>query len=353
MWKKATVDFDFYRRYRLIGPDAPYVGQVIVVRPEDSTMTVDVDTETLRVDFRHESTRADVPGRYRRRPGIHLADRLDDLAVQGAHAVLVNGNNIGYWANQFAVQGDNLLHKERGPIFDDGDLERHTGGAHPFFCWSAGEFGVQEILLEAVLIGDLDTVVAVIHDTCHTKPDAALSGLPVLREGEPVWQDNLNQAWDPRLVYEVGRLVGVTRHDTALLVRRLWAAAAPLARHPMTAMGVDRDGCAVVAVVEQSKRSPGISLAGMATLLQRFEVGDAVILGAAGDAQLATTEEGFLVAPLVTSYARAAARRIPDEWRHAELGKRPIYARPVPSTVTFTGRATGRPTAHAFGGPVR
>lgn len=306
-------------------------------------MAVDVDSEALNVDFRHESTRSDVPGEYRRRPGIHLADRLDELKAAGSPAVVVNGNNIGWWANQFVICGDTLRHKERGPIFDKGDLAQHTAGRHRFFCWSGGRFELQEILLEAVLLGDLDTVVAVIDETYTARPDTALSGLPVLLEGEPVWQDNLRHAWDPRLVFEVGRLVGVTRRDTLRMIRQHRAAGTPLARHPMTAMGVDRDGCAVVAVVEQSKRSRGISLAGMTALLQRFEVRDAVVLGAAGDAQVATTDEGFLVAPLVAPYARAASRRVPARWRHPDLGSAPVYARPVPSTVTFTGIATARP----------
>lgn len=304
-------------------------------------MDVDVDVDALCVDFRYESTRADVPGRYRRRPGIHLADRLDELVAVGAGAVLVNGNNVGWWANQFVIRGNALLHKERGPIFDDGDLAQHISGRHRFFCWSGGRFNVKEILLEAMLLGDLDTVVAAIGEGWTARPDAALSGIPVLLDGEPVWQDNMRHAWDPRLVFEVGRLVGVTRRDTLRMIRQHRAAGTPLARHPMTAIGVDRDGCAIVAVVEQSKRSRGISLAGMTALLERFAVRDAVVLGAAGDTQLATTAEGFLVAPLVAPYARAASRRVPTRWRHGDLGSAPVYARPVPSTVIFTKLAAG------------
>ena len=88
----------------------------------------------------------------------------------------------------------------------------------------------------------------------------------------------------------------------------------------MTVMGLDAKGDVVLLVVEKSHRSRGITVAEAARLLRRrFDVRDAIVLGAAGDSQLATTAEGFLTVPLVADYAKATARRIPDDLLCAEL----------------------------------
>ena len=80
----------------------------------------------------------------------------------------------------------------------------------------------------------------------------------------------------------------------------------------MTVIGLDSDGDVVLLVVEKSHRSRGITVAEAARLLRRrFDVRDAIVLGAAGDSQLATTAEGFLTVPFVADYARSAARPSP------------------------------------------
>ena len=89
----------------------------------------------------------------------------------------------------------------------------------------------------------------------------------------------------------------------------------------------------------------------------RFNVCDAIVLGAAGDSQLATTAEGFLTVPFVADYARSAARRIPDDLLCDELRGQPTYARPVPCYVLLrpaTELARWRPAEpsnHARTGP--
>ena len=240
-----------------------------------------------------ESTRADVPGHYRdgRESSLPTDSRS---SLWGGRAVLVNGNNIGYWANQFAVRRDNLLHKERGPIFDDGDLDG-TREAHTLLLLVRRRFGVRGDSARSGADGGLDTVVAVIHDTYHSEPTRRSPASPVLRrKAMPVAVGPPGTGVGPPPGLEVGRLVGSPAGDRRSLVRRhLGPPAAPLARIPMTAVGVDRDGLAVLAVVEQSTRSRGISLAGMAESCS-LRRGRAVVLGAAGDAQLATTDGGFL-----------------------------------------------------------
>ena len=59
------------------------------------------------------------------------------------------------------------------------------------------------------------------------------------------------------------------------------------------------------------------------------------MLGAAGDAQLATTEEGFLTEPLVASHAKESAQQVPDHLLHGRLRGRAVWARPVPCYVQF------------------
>ena len=96
----------------------------------------------------------------------------------------------------------------------------------------------------------------------------------------------------------------------------------------MTVIGLDSEGRVVLLVVEKSHRSRGITVAEAARLLRRrFHVRDAIVLGAAGDAQLATTAEGFLTVPLVADYARSAARTVPDELLCDELKGQPVHAR--------------------------
>jgi len=104
----------------------------------------------------------------------------------------------------------------------------------------------------------------------------------------------------------------------------------------MTVVGIDACRQIVLLVVEQSQNSRGMTVAEAADLLsRRFAVRDAIVLGAAGDAQLATTEEGVLTEPVVASYAEHAAQQIPDHLLGETLRGRVIRARPVPSYVEF------------------
>ena len=335
---------DLYTRYRLINPATPFFAQVLLIDSDQCTLGVDVDGVALGVDFRTESTRPDVPGRQRERPGIRIAERLAEARDNGHRSVLVNGNNVGYWGNQFAFRDGNLVYKERGPIFDDGELAAHATGEYPFFYGSQDGFFFRKVRLSSTTVG-LDTVVTS-PDPESTPPPAGLSGYPLVWGGKPVWSrtEHLDMVWDPRLVFEVGRLVGIGRRQAVELVRRHFRERRPWALHPMTAVGVDRNGRAVLVVMEQSPRSRGISLGGMAEIMDVFDVCSAVVLGAAGDAQLATTEEGVLVAPQVAPYAESAAREVPPELCHPDLDGLTVKARPVPSLVTLAA-VPERPTA--------
>ena len=200
---------DLYTRYRLINPATPFFAQVLLIDSDQCTLGVDVDGVALGVDFRTESTRPDVPGRQRERPGIRIAERLAEARDNGHRSVLVNGNNVGYWGNQFAFRDGNLVYKERGPIFDDGELAAHATGEYPFFYGSQDGFFFRKVRLSSTTVG-LDTVVTS-PDPESTPPPAGLSGYPLVWGGKPVWSrtEHLDMVWDPQLVFEVGRLVGV------------------------------------------------------------------------------------------------------------------------------------------------
>ena len=108
----------------------------------------------------------------------------------------------------------------------------------------------------------------------------------------------------------------------------------------------------VLLVVEKSHRSRGITVAEAARLLRRrFHVRDAIVLGAAGDAQLATTAEGFLTVPLVTDYARSAARAVPDDLLCDELKGQPVHARPVPCYVLLRPHGAEAPAPETSSPP--
>lgn len=61
---------------------------------------------------------------------------------------------------------------------------------------------------------------------------------------------------------------------------------------------------------ELNGRSHGVSLREAAQVMKRFNCIDAVILGAKGDAQLASTFEGVIVNPLVSSHDNYSARPV-------------------------------------------
>jgi hypothetical protein len=335
---------EIYTRYGVETPDLR--AQVLVLPRARSAMAVQADKEALEVDFRVECTRPDVPGRHRRRPGFLIPDELDRARRDGQTAVLVNGNNLGYWGNQFAVDNTRLIYKDRGPIFDDRRLALHVVGEHAFFGWTAGRgYGVDDHRLDVAAFGAEDTGVFVLQPEPEHWPAAALTGYPLLRGGREVWFEARARAWDPRLLYDTGRLTGVSQVEVQREIEERAAAGEPLIRHALTAVGVDERGDALLLVAEQSSRSLGLTVASAARVLRRLGARDALALGAAGDAQLATTEEGFLVTPLVAPYASADAQPLAD--RHLSPCVPSGAARPVPCLLSVVPLVGGDPDSTA------
>lgn len=330
-----------YTRYCLHRPGL--FAQVLLLPGDACRMEVQADKETLDVDFRRESTRPDVPGEPRSRPGYRIADELDMARRQNDRRILFNGNNVGYWGNQFVADQAALVYKARGPIFDDDDMVRHAGGDHTFFCWSERGFSVADHGVDADW-ADAHSGISLYPADWITFPHTGLSGYPLVRDGIAVWAEHRSGAWDPNLLYDVGRLTGVGRADVERDIVERTRAGEQLMRHPLTAVGVDRAGNAVVLVAEKSGRSAGISVAEAAQMLCDLGATDAVALGAAGDAQIATTAEGFLTAPLVAPHVRHAALPLGRRHKSPYLADMVVAARPVPCLVSIGHRGVTEPT---------
>lgn len=329
-----------YTRYCLHRPGL--FAQVLLLPGDACRMEVQADKEALDVDFRRESTRPDVPGEPRSRPGYWIAHELDAARDQNDRRILFNGNNVGYWGNQFVADQAALVYKARGPIFDDDDMVRHAAGDHTFFCWSERGFSVADHRLDADW-SDAHSGISLHPADWITFPYSGLSGYPLVRGGIAVWAEHRSGAWDPNLLYDVGRLTGVGRADVERDIVERARAGEPLVRHPLTAVGADRAGNAVVLVAEKSGRSVGLSVAEAAQMLCELGAADAVALGAAGDAQLATTAEGFLTAPLVAPHVRHAALPLGRRHKSPYLTHMAVAARPVPCLVSIGHRGVIEP----------
>jgi hypothetical protein len=346
----AHVRTDGYERYQVsnqIGnPQCQLVAQVLVIPKDLFGMTVREDQEVIDLDFRHIVTRSDLAGdAYQQRPGQYLADVLHDLRESGTPAILLNGNNVGWWGNQFVIRRRQLRFKPKGPIFDDGDLPNHVSGDHAFFLHGPSGFQIVDIKLHGTKRPAGDTSEMDLR-ALHALPRCGLSGFPLIRHGRAVWEPNGEKAWDPGLLFDLGASRLDTHRVIREFVRTLIDAGERLARHPMTVIGLDSEGRVVLLVVEKSHRSRGITVSEAARLLRRrFDVRDAIVLGAAGDAQLATTAEGFLTVPLVADYARSAARTIRDDLLCDELKGKPVHARPVPCYVLLRPHGVDVPAA--------
>ena len=352
----SHVPADTYDRYRIDNVPGPLVAQVLVIPAGNLRMSVREAKDAIAVDFRNTVTRPDLRDLrglpYRERPGHRLPDVLRDLRDQRSRAILFNGNNVGWWGNQFVIRRRQLRFKPKGPIFDDGNVHAHATGRHAFFSPGPSGFRIVDIDLEGRPIG-IDDTGGLDLRARRQLPRCGLSGFPLIRHGRAAWKQHGDHAWDPELLFNLGSSL---RDGPVLIrefVRELIATREELARHPMTVIGTDRNGDVVLLVVEKSDRSRGMTVAEADRLLRRrFAVQDAIVLGAAGDAQLATTAEGFLTVPFVAPYASAAARQIPDDMLSRELAGRIAYARPVPCYVVLQMEHQEAPVQAAAAWPV-
>jgi hypothetical protein len=324
----------YTRHVRRDGSGRP-TAQILVIPGHRVQMSVKAADDALDFDFRRRVIRPDLGPDYCRRPGIYLHEVLESL--RDSRVILLNGNNVGYWGNQFVIDNGRLVYKPKGPLFDDGRLHAHATGDHAFFVDSQRSPHRYQIV-DVKLFGrpkDLGDSGVELEVVARHVPPYGISGFPLLRKGRAVWREHGEYAWDPGLLFDLGALRRGDKYpEIRAYVRRLLDEGAPLAHHPMTVVGLNRDHDIVLLVVERTAYSPGMTVARAADLLAtRFDVRDAIVLGAAGDTQLATTEEGFLITPFIADYAQSAARAVPPHLLSAQLSGVSVWARPVPSYV--------------------
>ena len=274
--------------------------QILLIPPADVDMDIRVDRETLAADWRKEVSRPDlVVPQTRTRPGIHLSAVLQELVDNGERAILFNGNNVGWWGNQHVIRDGKLEYKTRGPIFDDELLHEHVRGRHAFLVSTPSGFAIRRLTLSATRCGPASDEIEL--RAKEPLPGFGLSGFPLLRDYKTVWQTSARHAWDPRLLFDVRPPRGAGRWHIRKEIQAQLKKGAPLVRHALTVVGVDLWGRLVLLVDRAVRPGRGHDRrrGGTPAPGGDFQVGDAIVLGAAGDAQLATTEEGFLTAPLV------------------------------------------------------
>lgn len=203
------VRADWYQRYQVGHQEQKLVAQVLILPGDRMGMSVREDQTVMGVDFRHTVTRPDLAdlAAYRQRPGLYLTDVLGKLRTERAPAILFNGNNVGWWGNQFVIRRKQLRFKSKGPIFDDGELPAHVSRRHAFFLPGPSGFQIVEIELHGTKVDVGDTGEMDLR-ALRDLPRCGLSGFPLIRNGQRVWQQNGEQAWDPGLLFQLGGLRG-------------------------------------------------------------------------------------------------------------------------------------------------
>lgn len=332
-------DDQLYTRWSLRGQNFPFLAQLLQFKPNHALkMWVGVDQDALELDFEKQSARPDVPDRiYVGRPGVYLSRLARILRDCNGPCIVANGNNIGYWGNQFAIINGRLLFKSVTPLFFD-PLE-DISGTYPFLVQlTDGTFDSRGIELESQAPNTQEARILL----KPRRPDvidsvvAGISGYPVIMDAKVVWHEHINEAWDPKLLYFIG---DVSKLDRSTMLKRLKIAHAKgetLQRHGLTFLALDAGHRLHIMVVEeQESASRGISVLEAARIFVALEMNSCIVLGGKGDAQLVSTQEGALITPLTSSHDVDCSKPIDhlDIHRSKTERKEILLERPVPSFV--------------------
>lgn len=286
------------------------------------------DPQVLVIDFDKQSVRCDVAGKsYVPRPGCYMSELL--AGWQRQQAVILNGNNIGYWGNQFLIMNNQLIYKTKPSIFYD-PAEEIGNKAYFFFIMRRDKsFSFQSIYLERAAASD-NTPRYVPHLEEENPIIYGISGYPLLMNNQIVWQEFVREAFDPKLLYDIGDLSGIRRVEMIRRLEQMHQQRSPLNRHGLTFLGIDQQEDIVTLSVEENADSCGIDLAESAHLLQGLGVENCIVLGGKGDVQLASTQEGYMMKPLISPHDTKCKRE-------AFLNQQPLgfYERPLPGYITF------------------
>jgi hypothetical protein len=328
-----------YRRIAICGTHERIIAQALVLNEKECNLKAEVDRRVLEIDFARQSTRRDVQGEYVGRPGFLLSSCLDTRGPSAPPAILVNGNNVGYWGNQFLLDDGEFIYKKRTPVFHYADAHA-LSDTYTFLLQSSyGRLFFDDVYIDAdtPVGGGSDATFKAKLDEGPARPVVGISGYPLLRNSKPAWHANIHQVWDPRLLYDTGSTRGLHRSEVLRRLKRAERCDAQMIRHAITILGLDADGRLLLLVAEQSPRSAGLSVAEAESLMTELGAVDAIIIGAAGDAQLGTTNEGILIWPLVSRYDREVSGVIPRHLVSPRVVPVGARERPVPSLLTITG----------------
>jgi len=297
-------------------------------------LNVEVHPDVLSFDFRVNSTRRDIPDRnYVPRPGFFVSKKLRFLKDNQRCALVANGNNVGYWGNQFAVIKHNWVFKTTSPIFCDANED--VSEPYRFLLQDPdGTFHVEDVYVSTAAPVDEKSMAGFEfkRSSSSRAPAVGVSGFPLICSGTSVWRSYLHHAWDPRLIYEVGPIVNASRAQILCRLVDAEFKGLPLLRHAVTVIGLDAEQHLILVVVEASPRSQGASIDEITYLLLQLGVEDAIVTGAAGDSQLASTDEGLIVWPLVSAHDKEASRLV-EESEIATMVPSGVKERPVPGVL--------------------
>lgn len=331
-----------YTRWLLSGTKIPFVSHFVRFHPQSVLrMWVGADQEALDLDFEFQSPRRDIPGRaYVRRPGFFLSRLTRVLRDMLGSCVVMNGNNIGYWGNQFLIVNEKLVYKKTACLFYD-PLDTLAGQYAFIVQLLDGTFVARWIDMEdspestqRIAIRPRNT------DQVHGVR-AGISGYPLIRSGTIVWKDHVSQAWDPKLLYHIGDPSVLTSQVISGRLVVAHETGQPLQRHGLTFLALDACGNLYAYVVaEQEGFSRGINVDEASQILTQLGMRDAIVLGGKGDAQLVGGQEGVLIRPLMSAHDLDSARPIdyldvdPSRLVGQEREDK-LLERPVPSFVAF------------------
>jgi hypothetical protein len=333
----------FYTRIELAGDEFSLRGHAIIFRnPEHLKLWTSAPTAVLDYDFSYQSSRPDVTRKeYVPRPGFYLsllAKAFKDCL--GSASVLFNANNIGYWPNQFMIVQEQLIYKSKTPLFYDPSVD--ISGQYTFFSqYKDGTLMVREISIKSLEpLSDTEKYRLAIDDSDSPIPVTGISGYPLIRDSKEVWHTALEQAWDPKLVYYVGDLLGVRQGEIRARLHQARADKKDLVRHGLTILGLTMAGRPIVVVLEESSAdSRGVSVREAAQIMKGLDVPNAIVLGGKGDAQLVSTLEGVIARPFVAAHDLDWARPIDNLGYQRYLVPPDARERPIPgfAGLEFTG----------------
>ena len=334
--KKAHIA-SHYRRHVVSGINFSFFGQFIEFAPQ-TKMWVIADIGALNLDFEKQSPRPDIPNReYVKRPGFYISQTAYLLKNIVGDCTRTNGNNIDYWGNQFIINNRALIYKIKTPLFYDEEYsltdkyyfitQQTDGNKLKIVEITDKGFSNFGLRLEVSTSTPIDTI------------SSGISGYPLLSNGQAIWHEHIQQAWDPKLLYYIGNVNDITITEIVKRLDYSFSQKDNLQRHALTFLCINKAGNLCILVISEGKPYRGVNIQEATNILLDLDILDAIVLGGKGDVQLINTKEGVLIQPLASPHDKDSLQSIIDDdfqFKFENLENKNIIAeRPVPSIVVF------------------